>query len=242
MSTTSLERSLHAAGAPIPDARQLVETYCGLPDSGGHRSHWAYAYFDAVDHDPDDVAPQDITACAALHARFSQPALDSFIRQRGRLRQLLTEIPADVDLADADDALLRHLEAIVSGLAEGSGEYGPALPDTGRALVSKVLHRKRPRLIPMFDKAIADRYSRRLPDRRAIRGPAFASLVRNDLADPWNREVLAAIRSSLSRGLADQSVPTNLRVLDISVWMDDHRDRIRTAAHMRNGRHDVHEK
>ena len=230
MNTSHVECVLRVAGIDIPDARQLVETYCGVPDAAGRRSHWAYAYFDAVDNDPDDVAPQDVTACAALHARFSQPALESFIRSRRRLQRILTEIPADLDLSDADDRVLARLEAIVAGLAEGDGEYGPALPDAGRALVTKVLHRKRPRLVPMFDKAIADRYSRALPDRRAIRGPLFARLIRDDMADADNRVALAAISASLARSLADDPVPSDLRLLDITVWMDDHRDRMQEAA------------
>lgn len=224
-----VECVLRAAGVDIPDALHLVETYCGVPDAGGRRSHWAYAYFDAVANDPDDVAPQDVTACAALHARFTQAALDSFIRERGRLRRILTLIPANVDIADADDRLLEQLEAIVSGLAEGDGEYGPALPDAGRALVTKILHRKRPHLVPIFDKAIADRYSRALPDRRAIRSELFARLIRDDLADATNRRALAAIRASLGPSLSSQPVPSDLRLLDIAVWMDHHRDRIHDA-------------
>lgn len=188
------------ADRPIPDAEDALRRYCGLRWSGGEPEVWAYQYFDAlVDDVPNDVAPQDVLAAAAVHPKLTRSDLTWFAANRPRLQGLLHELPA-VDLAEADPRLLDALPAI-------AGE------DVDLSLLSKVLHRKRPGLIPMLDRSLVGWYRLRLKERGAAAWPELVRSLGEDLHENTNQ-------------LSDlqQVVPlTHLRIADIAIWMEGHR-------------------
>ncbi|MGY6499923.1 MAG: DUF6308 family protein [Acidimicrobiales bacterium] len=193
------------AGRPVEHATDLVRRYCGLGWSGGPPETWAYRYYDLVESDSDSVTQVDVLAASALHPGLARSDLAWFWDRSAELDAWLAGLPGDVSLADAEAPTLSRLDE----LADWSD--GPAL-----TLVSKVLHRKRPHLIPLVDRHILDWYRPVTSERSAPK--AWASLLRtmqHDLID--NRPTLDAIVHELGDELARPI--SHLRIVDIAVWM-----------------------
>jgi hypothetical protein len=176
--------------------------------SGGPPETWAYRYYDAVPTGPGDrVEPVDVLAGAVLHRGLSRRDLAFFSEQPEVLTDWLSGLPSDVELADADDVSMNHL-AILPDL-RGAISLG---------LLSKVAHRKRPRLIPLFDHVIADWY-RPVTGERGVSGwPDLVGALRADLAMPANRKALNELAGRIGSDL-DGPPLSALRLLDIAVWM-----------------------
>ena len=203
------DSALVLAGRAIPDAGDRIRRFCGLAWSGGPPETWAYRYYDAVPTDDSDrISPVDVLSAAALHPGLSRIDLGYFVEQADRLAHWLSRIPREVDLADADDELLDRL-----------GEVSAWDEPVGLALRTKVLHRKRPRLLPLFDRAVVDWY-RPVTGQRAA-ATAWAPLLvalREDLASPANQAAITEICGSV-RSALDGPLPTSLRLADIAIWM-----------------------
>lgn len=198
---------LRCASRIVPDAAERVARYCGLEWPGGPPEVWAYGYFDAVPSSASGVGPVDVLACAALHPGLSRDDLTYFVRGRSTLDGWLATIPDDVPLATADAAVvatLRELPALARGV--------------GLSLLSKVLHRKRPMLVPMLDRDIVDWYRPVTRQRGAAAWPALIDALQTDLADSGNARVLAEIQTGLATRLV-APVPSALRLVDIAIWM-----------------------
>ncbi len=201
--------ALVIGGRPLHDAMDLVRRYCGLPWSGGADETWAYRYFDAVDVERSDrVEPVDVLAAAALHPGLRHADLTWFWQHRDDLVRLLKDLPPAVDLADADGRVVAAVQALPRQLSEAA---------PGLSLLTKVLHRKRPRLVPMLDRALLDRYRARLPGRGTESWARLVEALRDDLTVPANARILSELADSLSGDL--RAVPTHLRLVDIAVWM-----------------------
>jgi len=190
---------LVCAGRPVPDAVDRIRRYCGLAWSGGGPEVWAYAYFDVLPTGPpDELGPVDVLAAAALHPGLSRAELEYFVIARGQLEDWLAGV-ADVDLANAADdeiAVLRLLPSLTGGLVSLS-------------LLTKVLHRKRPGLIPLCDRAVLDWYRPMTGARGERAWPALIDALQVDTANPNNGLVLATAPAAIRP----------LRALDIAVWM-----------------------
>lgn len=190
---------LTLARRPIPDADDLLRRYCGLPWSGSEPEVWAYSYYDTLhDQDPHDVGPIDVLAAAALHPNFTRADLEWFARHRKTLQDLLAQLP-NIDLADADTAVLNTLPTLA-----GSG--------VELSLLSKVLHRKRPKLIPLLDRTLTGWYRRQLSTQGAAAWAELVHALAEDLRG--NADELAPLRSIAPL--------TDLRIADIVIWMNEH--------------------
>lgn len=189
--------SLMLSGHELRTAEDHVRRYCGLPWSGGSPEVWAYQYYDAVPQgNPDDVAPTDVLAAAALHPKLTRFDLVWFVEHRRDLQSFLYSAPKS-DLADIDPTVLDELPKIAHRGVELS-------------LLTKVLHRKRPGLIPLLDRSVLDWYRAELTTRRADAWPELVRSLARDLA--LNRERLEQLR---------RLVPlTDLRITDIAMWME----------------------
>ena len=200
---------LICAGRPIPNAKDQIRRYCGLPWSGGEPESWAYEFYDTVPTGPGDLpGPPDLLAAAALHPGFGRPEM-AFFNDGGAVacERWLVPLPSDLDLADADDVVLEHILTLpqIAG-----GEW--------LSILSKVVHHKRPRLVPLFDRAIVDWYRPATGQRGVAAWPALVRAVHSDLAAPENRRWLADVREELALELSGV-VPSDLRLMDIAVWM-----------------------
>lgn len=217
----SHEFYLYSAGTNIPDAYEHIRRYCGLADQSGARQVWGYQYFDARPTlAENEITPEDVAATAALNMRFTRHSLEGFLAARDVIHDALGSIPPDVSLEDASDELIQVIEELLLGLCEGQGRFAFKIPGAGRAQISKVLHRKRPRLIPLYDRVISDRYAFGLGEKRFGRGSDLIFSLRGDLQREQNARALRAIQAALSIELDGRTVPSRLRLFDIAIWME----------------------
>ena len=207
------DSTLVCAGKPLATARDQIRRYCGLPWSGGEPETWAYENFDLMPTGPDDLlGPPDYLAAAVIHPGFASAEM-TFFRQDGGnevCRAWLSVLPRDVDLADADEETLDHLTEL-SSLADGRW----------LSILSKVTHRKRPRLVPLFDRATVDRYRPITRQRGVAAWPSLVRALQADLATDENRQYFAGLRVELTPELMGP-VPSDMRLMDIAVWMEAH--------------------
>lgn len=202
--------ALAAGGRPIREAEDLIERYCGLRWSGGDDETWAFRYFDLIpDSSPDEITPVDVVTCAALHPGLKQSDLAWFWDHHLQLRNALAAFPNDLDLAAAPGSITQALQQLPAEL------LGVDL-----ALLSKVLHRKRPRLIPMLDRSLLNQYRDQLSGRGARAWPDLVLAMQADLTLQENQVTLQQVQDRLLQGLAH--APSALRLLDIAVWMQPH--------------------
>jgi len=198
---------LQCAGRPLREPEALIRRYCGLELPGGLPEVWAYQYYDLVAAtDPDHVEAVDLLRAAALHPGLSRSDLEFITRHAADIDGALAGLP-NIDLADADEPTLERVD-VLAALAE----------PVGLSLLSKVVHPKRPALIPILDRAITDWYRPVTGQRGAA---AWSSLVRAlaaDLADDANRAALASMRARLAEDLGHPA-PSSLRCCDIAIWM-----------------------
>ena len=160
-------------------------------DGGGDRAQVANVFTDA-----------DIVAVSMLSVDVpAQAVIELMLRRRGELTELLENIPANVDLHRAPAELIKD-----GSTAWRLWETLDSIPGLGDTTVSKLLARKRPRLLPIYDKYVAQ-----------YLGP---------VRDYWEalRHALSADNDELAlrlRGIGDRvgaSGLSILRVFDIVAW------------------------
>jgi hypothetical protein len=205
-----VDETLVCAGRPVPNARDQIRRYCGLPWSGGEPETWAYEFFDAIPTGPgDQITPADLLPSAALHPGFGRDEA-VFFNSGGAeaCEEWLSGLPLNVDLADADERTLERLSEL------------PWISERiGLSIVSKVTHRKRPLLIPLFDRAIVDWYRMVTRVRGEAAWPALIRALKADLAMDQNRGFFSDTRNELVPDLSGPA-PSDLRLVDIAIWMD----------------------
>lgn len=212
---------LVSAGTPIPQAFSLIRRYCGLPDEGGKREVWGYEYFDARPSQAEnEVTPEDVAATAALNVRFGRETLEGFLAARDVIRDALRGLPCDQSLEGASAGHVELIDDLLRGLCEGEGAFAYKIPGAARAQVSKVLHRKRPKLVPLYDRVVSERYAFGFGDKRFGRGKDLINAIRDDLRDESNSRVLRRIQAELAVEMDGRIVPSRLRMFDIAIWMN----------------------
>ena len=148
----------------------------------------------------------DLVAVSLLSVDVpGRAAMQLLVLQRRRFEVLLQDIGPDRDLA--------------SEVSVAEADFRPAwelwralfaIPDLGPTTVSKLMARKRPRLIPIFDSVIEATV---LGGRRALWAPLHAALREGDYALHQRLLRLRALA-----GL-DEAISA-LRVFDVLAWMD----------------------
>jgi hypothetical protein len=179
-----------------------------------------YAFYDAVvDDDPAHVTPVDVAITIAVN---------SFVNTATRLREIqrgmaaacdaiLPTIPTEATLGD-DAAAVDQLSALLEAAVSVRGVLVP--------VATKVLHRKRPSLVPMLDQVILDHYldaTGRTPWKAATKDKRRAAQAAMLAVDALSADLHAA-RHEFDRVAnavaADGYALTRLRVLDILVWTE----------------------
>lgn len=184
------------------------------------RPVYAYPAYDrlATGSGPNELNDGDLLAPLTLNAGPTIEAVYSLQTVRATLEGALEAIPSDLDLVTAVEQG-RH-ESLLGGLVRVLDPRG-ALPGVQLTTLVKILHRKRPLLVPLFDDNVrrcywtikpTDGYPmhqvRNRPDVAFF--PLFASFVAADLArqyETWTK--LAA--------LVEADVAP-LRLLDVVAW------------------------
>ncbi len=204
-----------AAGREVPSALDRIRRYCGLPWSGGGPETWAWPFYDEVPTEHDDVvSPTDVVCAAALHPGLSRDDLVYFHQHESAVSAWLREVPAGMRLWELSDHAVEHLATM------------PELAAPSLSLLSKVLHRKRPHVIPLLDRHVIDWY-RPVTGKRAV-AEAWGPLIRTMRAeeeDEQRRLTTAIAVVGIERELWPD-VPVDdrprlswLRAADIAIWM-----------------------
>jgi Family of unknown function (DUF6308) len=200
-------------------AQQFITEY--VSPGNGSPTGYVYDRFQ-TGSDADGLNDADLLAPNLLNAPVQLKRFAALRSVRDEVESHLASIPQGLELSAASDAdlvCLGPLFEVLDGLkASRSG--------VGAVVFSKVLHRKRPRLIPIIDINVLHCYQKH-PTREAARVPfatnrswaefvvLLAGAMRDDLTaalDEWDR-------------LTALTIPplTHLRALDIVAWrLGDH--------------------
>jgi hypothetical protein len=200
----------------IPAAAERIRRYCGRIAGPGPEV-WAWDYYDMVPTPHDArVSATDVMVAGAVHPGISKADLTFFSFNQHALADWLAALPTDTSIYAADDATLDHLASAV--------QFEPHVSIT---LLTKVLHRKRPQLIPLLDRHIIDWYRPVTGERSAT--AAWAPMLRamRDDADESDQFMFAtvSVRLAGARQRPDRIGPeadlllSRLRAVDIAIWM-----------------------
>ncbi|MGR6967020.1 DUF6308 family protein [Geodermatophilus sp. URMC 61] len=203
------------AGEQVPDPFNRLTAYASA------YSGTLLRYDLAGQDDPDTLSSDDVQRTRKIASRISNRERDWFL-DRAQTAPW-NDVEPEADLGDADpgeagglydraDALYRHFSS-------------DAPRNVNTAKISKVLHLKRPGLVPVLDSHLARAY-RRQARRAALDHPArgyrrmYWAPIRDDLLH--NRDSITALKDRCAtddrehvRRLAQL---TDLRALDILTW------------------------
>lgn len=193
--TSRIARTIDHACA-VPQSPALVARYFDA------NSRYAGATFDSLaPNPPNDIVEADLLALNTLTAPVEALAIRQLLNHgepRGKVLEQLEAIPADTPLWKADATaiaaareLWQTLEAKVQGF--------------GWVRVNKLIARKRPALIPVYDSVVRSW----LGAPRPLWEPFGLAMD-----DPRRRKSITA----LAKGL-DTAGASLLRVLDVAIWM-----------------------
>ena len=204
---------IFAAGRVVPNGVDLIRRYCGRPWSGGSGpERWAWYFYDQVPTPRDNrVSAVDVLAAGAIHPGLARSDFEFFAYYADELATWLSVLDPGLHLRKADDAVLAHLDSAVR-----------FEPDVSLTLLSKVLHRKRPKLIPLIGGRTMAWYGLYYP---TAAWPVLLRAMRDDTADETLLEAAIALhaiekipRPDLIEG-GEWISP--LRMIDIAVWMQN---------------------
>jgi hypothetical protein len=179
---------------------------------GFFRTDAAYRVYDGLPVAADTtISESDIRVANRGGARISAAEVAALLARRAGLEAALRRIPPTASLCDPEDEISWAALADLYRAADG-------VRGVGLGKLTKFLHKKRPRLVPMLDTVVV-RYLRSVdelpPDGTAL-GELATALTRS-----FKRDLdpnLAAIRA-VQRELAARGVElTECRLLDLFVW------------------------
>jgi hypothetical protein len=131
-------------------AREWVRAYLN-----GARGQFGYPSYDgySTNADPDRLCDGDLLAPVLLNVQVKISSFADLCACRDDLEAALRDVPTDVDLVDADEAVLSgigELFAVLDSKTRPRNVLGTTL--------AKVLHRKRPNLVPLYDEQVRRTY------------------------------------------------------------------------------------
>ncbi len=175
--------------------------------------HW-YEMYDGVHVAQDNqLRASDIALSTMLMSRISGVTAGYILRIKAPIEDGLTRIPANLDLLDAGT------DTDIPG-AKGIGQAITAactVPRAKLAVSTKILHKKRPGLIPILDSFVANHYAPQCPsDPNRSWGDYALALTRL-----IHRDMLSASSQlrDLQEELAENKTPmTACRILNALTW------------------------
>jgi len=153
---------------------------------------------------------EDIRIANQMIARMSPAVVDGILSRSKAVGAALAQIPPTATLVDPEDVV--PWEALTSLLWAIKGA-----PEVGLARATKVLHKKRPALIPILD-AVLEKYLRGVDGLRR-RGDFAVDSV--GLIRSYKRELDASlpVLQALQKALRKRGIDlTEVRLLDLFLW------------------------
>jgi hypothetical protein len=195
---------------PIEDPEDCLLDYVD-PASG-----YAFGAYDTlVTNGTADLVDGDLLAPSLLDAPVDMARFGVLKRMLPNLRDRLAALPP-VAIEDADDATIARVAACFDVLDERTYER----QGVRGTIVSKVLHRKRPDLVPLYDSRIFAAHTApgaipRAAERSWVEFMVlFCTQLRDDIRG--NREEFAHLQAVAAEAGARVTL---LRIHDILVWM-----------------------
>jgi hypothetical protein len=185
-----------------------------------------YREYDLAPVEQDcELRAHEASLCVWLNSRISGNDLATVWESLPKIELALQDVPNDVDLLGLTDSRFDELAEVVLRVIALSSCHNVRL-----SKVTKILHKKRPRLIPILDNVITDYYydgllaGRRV--RRDQRSLEYLRCFRNDLESVG--EEVRSIEMSLSKMGTEL---THCRILEFLVWKQliDDRKRAKEA-------------
>jgi len=190
-------------GVEIVDALQTVLEFVERDAS--------YRAYDLAPVRQDDVLTEaDVRVGNAIVARMPGRVIEAFAARAPAIGAALARIPAEATLMAADEQVpWQGLQALLLAAAE--------IEEVGLPRATKVLHKKRPALLPILD-SVVEQYLReveRLPHRSDFVAGGLDLIRAYKRELDANAEALHALRAELqTRGVG----LTECRLLDILLW------------------------
>jgi hypothetical protein len=171
----------------------------------------SYRSYDLAPVQQDDVLTEaDISVANAMIARMSPQVIARIYQRAPVINVALAQIPASASLAESSDSIpWQPLEELMRAMQ--------GIPEVKLARQTKVLHKKRPALIPILDSVLA-KYLRRVDGLRRTGDEARDAV---ELIQSFKRELdaslsaLRALQDELRRRDVDL---TECRLLDLFLW------------------------
>ena len=211
----ALRREVFLQNDPMPDllGRDAVRRVKRYYDPKGKYSGRRFEFFgmgDDGDAAKTEFVANDIVAVSMLSVSIpGSAAIEILETKREVLNRLLEKIPQNVPLWEVT-------EREIDPKASAASELWKALENVqgvGWVTANKLLARKRPELLPVYDRIVKARLQ---PRSRTFWVPLRNSLRANDGA--------LVTRLNEIRSLANLDVrPSLLRILDVAIWMTSDR-------------------
>jgi hypothetical protein len=203
------------------DPQGAVEAAMPYLANDSEEKPYSYPWYDTyrTNDEAGRLVDGDLLAPVLLNAAPDITAYRTLVKLRleleERLGSLCTSVPASDRPLPAGDARHELVGALYAPLV---GRRGGHVSGT---ILAKVLHRKRPDVIPLYDERVRTVYqdapAAPLPVQKGRGWPAFMTLlsdaISTDLERPGTLEVVDAVRAGARHGEI-----TRLRAWDIVVW------------------------
>jgi hypothetical protein len=180
----------------VPGVDRLVAAYFNP------NGPFAGTLFDVLGENPPDVFTRDDLLATTLLDISWRPLAVRTLLAGGRVAALAA-IPTDLDLWNAGRDVLRAVTVLHQQL--------DALSGVGPVIASKLLARKRPRLVPIHDQVVLHVLA---PPKNQLWAALAAALTESAL-----RDEIEALRP------AGADSPSLLRLLDVAIWTCHSRSR-----------------
>lgn len=171
-----------------------------------YSSQPALAVYDMAGVGADDhLRAAEIEAAAPLIPGFSPALIDALAQRDPQISSALERIPADASLASHVDEVPWHAVGELISAATG--------PGIGLSRATRILHKKRPALLPVIDESIMRyvlRIESKLPPEPADQMLRIMGILKQDL--DANIDALTAAADEV-----DDVALTPLRVLDLTI-------------------------
>lgn len=214
---------VRVAGRSVSDPLAVLRSYVDRPVLAR-----ALRLYDAPGPgEPDVVLLDEARRTRRIASRMSEVQAEWFVERSKDdvVRTNLRLLPAGARLADADPLDSGGLYDKATALFEAFATAAPAGVAGGK--LHKLLHIKRPALIPILDSKLrrvykdeARRWGMTIRRERGLKGHGYWAAIRADLVDLENAAAIAACRSELvSREDSECLLAlSDLRLLDILSW------------------------
>jgi hypothetical protein len=197
-------------------AARLVKQYVATYTAG--RALYSGAYFERIGGggDREEIAnhftAEDLLAVTMLSVRIDgYHALEILCYQADKLNDLLSQIPHDVALQDPEAAAHVASGGPAWRLWDAICDIEPR-PEShriGPVATGKLLARKRPRLLPVYDSRI----------KKVLKRPRIDNQWWHDLHDQLINDASLVQELESVRSKADAGDMSLLRVFDVMCWM-----------------------